>query len=368
MLRTPVKFLTLLIITRSLLAAVIAFAEDAPEPRITVEAVAVSRQPIVELVPVNGTLTPPRQAIVSTEVEGLVSKMYVDVGNRVEAGQALLELDPELNAIARDAALADVERSREALADSRRRLREAQALVGDNYIAETEVLALSSEVRIREAELRTAEIEAKRQEALLRRHRIVAPFPGTVSQKLAELGEWVEPGVELFELVDAQQLKADLEVPQRYFGRIREDTRISVQLSGDDTRTYKARVLHKVPLSRSGARTFVLRTVIEGKDVPQMIAGMSVSANLHLGTERRAIAIPRDAVLRYPDGRVTVWVAAPGSQWNQSAKVNEVQVATGLSFNGRLEITRGLKPGEIVITRGNESLQPGQSVILKKAQ
>ena len=367
MLRTPVTVLTLLIIAGSSLAAVVAVAEDAQKPRIAVEAVAVSRQPIVELVPVNGTLTPPRQAIVSTEVEGLVSKMHVDVGNRVETGQLLLELDPELNTIARDAALANVERNREALADSRRRLGEAQSLVGDNYIAETEVLALASEVRIREAELRAAEIEAKRQEALLRRHRILAPFPGTVSDKLAELGEWVEPGVELFELVDARQLKADFEVPQRYFGRIREDTEISVQFDGNDARTYRARVLHKVPLSRSGARTFILRTVIEGKDVPPMIAGMSVSANLRLGTERRAIAIPRDAVLRYPDGRITVWVAPPGSQWNQPARVKEQQVATGLSFDGRLEITRGLEPGQIVITRGNESLQPGQSVILKKA-
>ncbi|WP_377518051.1 efflux RND transporter periplasmic adaptor subunit [Microbulbifer taiwanensis] len=344
---------------------------------ITVEGLAAAVQPIVEPVPVTGTLTPPRQALLSAEVEGLVSGIYVDVGHRVKKDQPLLELDPELNQIARDAALAAVERSREALADSRRRLDEAQRLVGDKHIAESTVKSLASEVRIRDAELRAAQIEARRQEALLERHRIMAPFSGAVSRREAELGEWVQPGVALFELVSAERLRADFQVPQRFYSRIDPGTPLDVRFDaggerGHTDRIYRAKVQYKVPLSTSGARTFLLRTELPrtenaGGETPELIPGMSVSATLLLGTQRRSIAIPRDAVLRYPDGRITVWLAEKFSAWGKPATVREQQVTTGLSFEGLIEIRSGLEAGQIVITRGNESLREGQTVILRKA-
>lgn len=349
------------------------FAQESDNAAITVEAVPVSARPIVEPVPVTGTLTPPRQAALSTEVEGLVSAIHADIGHRVDKGQPLLELDPELNEIARDAALAEVERSREALADARRRLGEAQRLVGDNHIAETEVKSRASEVRIRNAELRAAEIEARRQEALLQRHRIEAPFSGAISSRAAELGEWVSPGTELFELVSADRLRADFQVPQRFYSRIDPGTPLEVRFDTGDNRiqaakTYKANVQYKVPLSTSGARTFLLRTEIAGRESPELIPGMSVSATLLLGTDRRGIAVPRDAVLRYPDGRITVWVVETFSRWDEAATVREQPISTGLSFDGLIEIRSGLEAGQVVITQGNESLQEGQQVILRKAR
>lgn len=356
-------------IHRLLIAAgLFAFSSHAAEQPITVEAQPVATHAIIEPVPVTGTLTPLRQSLLSTEVEGLVSEVHVDVGYRVAEGQPLLELDPELNEIARDAALAAVERSREALSDSRRRLNEAQMLVGDKHIAESEVRSLSSEVRIRTAELRAAEIEAKRQVALLRRHRIKAPFAGAISLKLAEVGEWVDPGADLFELVSTGQLHADFQVPQRYYARIDAKTPLKVRFESGGERDYEAVVQKKVPLSTSGARTFLLRTEIAGGESPGLIPGMSVSATLLLDTDRRGIAIPRDALLRYPDGRVTVWLVENFSGWGQPARVRERQVTTGLSFDGLIEIPSGLEAGQLVIIRGNESLQQSQTVILKRAE
>ncbi|SDZ77655.1 efflux RND transporter periplasmic adaptor subunit [Microbulbifer marinus] len=359
--------LTLAVSLSALTAVPFVSAQDDKGDAITVEAVTARQQAIVEPVPVTGTLTPSRQAMLSAEVDGLVSEIHVDVGNRVKKGQPLLELDPELNVIARDAALAEVERSREALAESRRRLGEAQRLIGDNHIAETEVEALASQVRIRNAELRRAQIEAKHQEALLRRHKISAPFDGAISQRFAELGEWVEPGVNLFELVSADGLRADFQVPQRVYARIDPKTPLEVRFDTDSDHTYKASVQHKVPLSSSGARTFMLRTEIATDSTPELIPGMSVSATLLLGSGRRSVAIPRDAVLRYPDGRITVWVAEKFNGWGKAARVREQQVSIGLGFAGLIEIRSGLKEGQVVVTRGNESLQEGQTVILRQA-
>ena len=67
----------------------------------------------------------------------------------------------------------------------------------------------------------------------------------------------------------------------------------------------------------------------------------------------------RDAILRYPDGRVTVWIVATEGD---VPVVHERIVATGFEFDGVVEVTSGLAAGELVVVRGNETLQEAQEV------
>jgi multidrug efflux pump subunit AcrA (membrane-fusion protein) len=69
--------------------------------------------------------------------------------------------------------------------------------------------------------------------------------------------------------------------------------------------------------------------------------------------------VPRDAIIRYPDGRVIVWTLEPG---DDGPVVAEQRVETGLTFSGRVEIRAGLAPGARVVVKGNEALQAGQPV------
>ncbi len=86
---------------------------------------------------------------------------------------------------------------------------------------------------------------------------------------------------------------------------------------------------------------------------------MSVRAVLRLGTDREAEVVPRDALIRYPDGRTIVWVArVDGDRY----VVSERLVRTGLVFDGSVEILDGLAVGERVVIRGNEALRDGQQV------
>ena len=97
--------------------------------------------------------------------------------------------------------------------------------------------------------------------------------------------------------------------------------------------------------------------------MPTRAPGMSVSAQLRVGTAREAEVVPRDALIRYPDGRTTVWVAAID---NDRYAVTERLVQTGLGFDGVIEIVEGLSVDERVVIRGNESLQQGQQVRIRE--
>ena len=117
-----------------------------------------------------------------------------------------------------------------------------------------------------------------------------------------------------------------------------------------------------VPVSDASARTFLIHVRVDA-DNALLTPGMSVHGTLNLSTGRQGVVISRDAILRYPDGRVTVWVIDPDSE---PPTVAEKRVTTGHSFDGRITIREGIQAGEIIVVRGNESLQEGQQVRVQR--
>lgn len=339
------------------LAAHLAAADDA----IQVEVAAVSSQALVEEIRLTGTVTSPRISLLSTEVHGLIKAIEVDAGDQVEAGERLLTLHDELAAIEKERAQAGLAGARAAMNNSQRRLEEARALAEQKGIAATEVRTRESQLAIDQAALQVAEAEAKRREIEWQKHTISAPYSGTISRKLAEAGEWLTPGAEVLELVATGQLRVDFQVPQRVYGRINNDSQVTIQFDALPGREFTVGVHRIVPLSGGAARTFLLRTQLPTQ-IPEVIPGMSANAVLKLSVEGPGITVPRDALQRYPDGRVSVWVIEGLNEQDQTATVREQQVETGLTFSGLVEIRSGLEPDQRVVTRGNEALRERQAV------
>jgi RND family efflux transporter MFP subunit len=258
-------------------------------------------------------------------------------------------------------AAAAVELAREELADARRRLTDAERLVKSRGIPETEVEARRSEVRADAATLRLRETELQREQERLRRYTLAAPFAGVISRKLSETGEWVDPGDQVLELVADRGLRVDFPVPQRYFPRLDAATRVVVRFDSLAAQPVMARVGEVIPVSDPSARTFLVRVYPERPDLP-LTPGMSASGTLALATGEQALVVSRDALLRHPDGRTTVWIVdGDGEQ----ASVSERQVRTGLAFNGQVVVHSGLDAGQRVVVEGNEALQQGQRVAVR---
>ncbi len=322
----------------------------------------VSASPLQQQIPITGSVSSPRTSAISSEVSGLVSRLLVDTGDKVQQGDLLLELEPELSEIARARAEAELAQARETLADSERQFQEAEELAANNNIAASEVRARQAQMAIDSAAVQVAETELRQQQALLRRHQIKAPFAGTLSQRLADPGEWIAPGTAVLELIDTENLRIDFQVPQGFYDKIDPQTLLSLTVDAYPEREFKARVHRKVPLSQPGSRTFLLRTLLESQ-APELIPGMSVSGQLVLDLQREGLVVPRDTVRRYPDGRTSVWVLTERD--GDQAQVTESQVETGLIFGDQIEIRSGLKPGQQLVTRGNEALQEGQKVLIE---
>ncbi|TGN39569.1 efflux RND transporter periplasmic adaptor subunit [Marinobacter confluentis] len=331
-------------------------AQDRPG----VELEQVETSDIISEVSLNGTVNALRTSRLSTAVAGLVEDVRVETGNDVAKGDLLVGLDDEQAEYELASARAEAAEARTRLEEARRRLAEARSVGAGRNIAATEVSARESEVAATEATLARLRAEERRRQVVLDRHRIEAPFDGVVSNRISDLGEWVTPGDELLTLVDTTNLRLDFRVPQNYYQRIDDGSELFLHMGGMDRERVPASIESLVPVSDPQARTFLMRAT--GPEKLNLLPGMAVQATLRVSTGKQGLTVSRDAINRYPDGRITVWIAEPAD--DELYEVREKRVEVGTSFDNRMEILGGLDGDEQIVIRGNESLQDGARVRL----
>ena len=246
--------------------------------------------------------------------------------------------------------------------DARRRFIEAEEVGAQRGIARTQVESLRAEVSSDEAALVASQAAAREQQAIVERHTLKAPFAGVISERHAELGEWVNPGDGLLELVATDDLRFDFRVGQDNFAALSPETPVEITLDALPDRSIPGYVDTIVPVKNPSARTFLVRVQADVNDTdnrPWITPGMSARGKLNIDIGRSGVTVSRDAILRFPDGRVTVWVVDTDGEL---PVVREQLVRTGSEFSGVVEITGGLADGDVVVVRGNEMLQEGQTV------
>ena len=319
---------------------------------------------VIKQVPLTGTVTSARVAQLSTEVSGLVKKVNVEVGDRVETDAELLELDREIEQLILAALQATTRQARAELADAKRRYEDAELLRKQKSISENELRLLEAEVEVDKSMLIRQQADERRQQARVERHTLRAPFDGVISERLTETGEWIEPGNPVLTLVAADDLRIEFRVPQEFFIRINPESTLNVTLDALPEHKFAASIDTIVPVSDPSSRTFLVHATVNAGDA-QMTPGMSVHGKLGLTTGRQGVVVPRDAILRYPDGRVTVWIINPGSE---PPTVTEKRVTTGNGFDGLVTIRDGIDPGDVIVVQGNESLQENQQVRIQRSE
>ncbi len=313
---------------------------------------------LTEDIAITGTVTSPQIATLSAAVSGLVDIVHVDVGARVEPGTLLLELDSELAKIALQGARASLESAQASYQEAKRKVDEALPLIKQNNIAATEMRARESQLSIAKAAVDRATADVNQRSAELKRHQVRAPFAGVISRKLTEQGEWVSPGKQVLELVATQNLRLDFQVPQNVYPRLNKNAKINVRFDAAPEESYSATILSTVPVNNPNARTFLLRAVLNNTN-PHITSGMSTKGVLQLHASEQGVLAPRDAIIRYSDGRIIVWKV---NQTGDEPVVEEQVITLGVSSAGKVEIKSGLNAGDLIVTRGNEALQPGQAV------
>lgn len=325
---------------------------------VRVSVAVVETEEIVEQVALSGTVTAARRSAVSVEVAGMVARIRVEEGDRIEEGDVLASLDARRVRLMSEQAEAAMRQAEAELADAERRLDMARRLAERRAVSEDERRSLETEVQADRAILDRLKAEAEEQALLLEFHEIRAPFAGVVAQRFTEAGAWVQPGDPVVELVELSRLRIDVAVPQEFYSRLAGGARATVRLDAKPEAAIEGALQSAVPVASPGSRTFLARIVVPNDD-GALMPGLSVKATLHLPTGSRRPVIPRDALIRHPDGRTSAWVVVSDGG---AMTAQERNIKTGRIFAGQVEVREGLSEGDAVVVEGNEGLQPGQAV------
>jgi len=325
--------------------------------QVQVRAEAVVSAPIVEELPLSGSVVSPRSSNLTTQVSGLVLSMHVDAGDLVQAGDVLLELDSQLTGLELDRLLARQEEAVLAYEDAKRLADEGRRLIDDKNISKSQFESRLATEAGEETKLRQLESQVQMQRVQLDRHVLRAPFGGVIGFKHTEVGQWLNAGNTALQLVQLDPLRVQAHVPERYFEEVRPGVKVTVSVDAHPGDSIDAVVESVVPVTDFKTRSFTARM-----DVPnpqRMLApGMSAHLVFELGgvESKPVLQVPADAIVRRNDGSAVVWVVHDGL-------ANVVPVTVGRRNQQSVEVSSAdLQKGDLVVTLGNESLRPDTQV------
>jgi len=145
------------------------------------------------------------------------------------------------------------------------------------------------------------------------------------------------------------------------------DVRLEFDAARDQTWT--GRVERIVPQADLLSRSFPVKVILENRIVdgqPVLRGGMLARAWLPVGANGEVTVVPKDALV-LGKGTPLVYVVDAGTEAG-TGSVRPVQVALGATVAGSVEVTGGLEPGQLVVTRGNERLRPGAAIKFQRAE
>ncbi|MFQ5765762.1 MAG: efflux RND transporter periplasmic adaptor subunit, partial [Rhodospirillales bacterium] len=181
-----------------------------------------------------------------------------------------------------------------------------------------------------------------------------APYAGAISRRLVEAGTYVNVGDPLVMLIDDIHLEVEADVPANRIAGLTPGTVVNFRLSGG--RQLAATVRAVIPDENPQTRTRTVRFVPESLTaVPNLAANQSVTVQVPASAGGKVVTVHKDAVLNRQGVRL-VYVS-------QNGKAVARPVQLGAAVGSRFVVVTGLKPGDLVIVRGNERLRPGQPVI-----
>lgn len=329
----------------------------------------------VELGPVELTeqlvasVRPVTRATLAAEQEGLVASRLFDEGQAIEEGAVLAQLDLDMLNVMRAAAAAsqgsakaELDRAKLDASNAERELQRVKRLFEGNVAPEKEYLDALTRydqsvalVAVRKAQLAEADAALARVDLQIRKARIVSPISGVVSKRHVEVGNWLRVGDAVAELVQLDPLWVEVNAPEASVARLRRGDEARVVIDALGGKELTGKVDQILPEADAGSRTFRVRILLpnpEGRIRP----GFFARATLLSSSDAPQLTVPKDAIVNR--GGMSYVVAAR----NGVAAIVPVQV---LRFAGeRVAVVGELQPGEMVVTRGNELLAPGQVLII----
>jgi len=352
---------------------------------------AVRQESVRRTLEVVGTLAAEDQVTVSSEVDGVVRRVLADLGDRVSAGQPLVELDREKLQYSLDQQRAaharsltkygatdaehlpriedtpDVRRAAAELAQAKQSLERAAELQKRQLIPQQTLDDANTTLRLRTAAYDSSLQEAKNLQAdidaseaamkLAERHledaSIRAPFDGYVQQRMVSLGELVKAQMPVMNVVRVDPLKLLSEIPERMAPWIKVGQPLTLTVDAFPDKPFTATVSRISPAVNTQTRTFAFEGLAPNREA-LLKPGTFARVRLETSLVEQVMTIPY-AAMQYRYGVYRAFAVA-------GDRLEARELKTGDRVGDRMEILAGLNTAERVAMTDVDTLTDGMKI------
>ena len=325
---------------------------------VAVEVTPVTVLPLSETIAAAGNISAMTDAVVGSETAGRVTRVAVKVGDHVKAGQILFQIDDELRAIAVEQAKAQLLAAETNFTKSQKDYARAQKLYETKDISNAELEGNKLGMQSAEAQYKSALVGLKLAQRQYDDTKIKSPINGIVASRRVDLGEMVAPGSDVANIVNISKVKVKLSIPEEQIGLIRLKQPASLHIDSDPTTEFKGMVYTVGSKTETpNGHSYPVEVIVENKDISVLKVGMFARVSIQVRTVPDALVISKESLVTEDTGP-QVYVVE-----NHTAKLRAVKL--GIRSGDKVQVTGGLKQGELVISFGQKKLKNGSPVQYK---
>lgn len=309
----------------------------------------------------SGTVTAEKDAQLAPLEAGLVKAIFVEAGDKVSVGQALLSLDDTLVKLRLAQVRADKISAEVQQQEAQRQYDEVVSLAKRKVVADSLLAERKANLASANAALTNAQAQLALQQEIVKRHTLTAPFDGVIARRQVDIGEWVSQQNQIFQLVSNSSLRLVVDLPQEHLRAISQTTDIVVHVIPDvmPDQQYQLPLSNIVGISDSASRTVQVRINLPSSS--DLIPGMSARARFDLASQGEKLTwLPRSALKRHPDGGNSVFTV-------DGNKIKRHKIELIKNESDRVAVI-GLPGNAAVVISGTELLKDNQTVTTAKGQ
>ncbi len=300
-----------------------------------------------------GAVEPDKSSIIASEIEGLVGSLTGTEGMFVEKGDVIAKFNTRTIEID--------------LKEAEANKREAQAryqLAKKNLVRfqELEEKGVASTQQLQDAEsersalgARIAQFQAQIDGLKydIEKSSITAPFSGYITEEYTEVGQWVEKGGPVVELINIETADITIDMPERYISKVKPGLQVSVNFDALPDNQVEGEITSLVPQADAESRTFPVKINLDNKD-GIIKSGMVARVSFPIGEPSTVKLVPKDAIVSQNNANF-IYIVNEGA-------VQPLPVSTGMAYEDKIQVIGPVQTGQLVVVKGNERLMPNQPV------
>ena len=301
-----------------------------------------------------GTVESRLVSTVAGEISGLVESFLAREGQVVKQGQVLAQLRRTSLELRLRAAVAQLkeDEARQKLAE--RTLERARELSEGGIYSQQQLDEALFEFNAWQGRIERLRAEIEQFKHDLEQTTIRAPYDGVVVRENTQIGEWLEAGGTVVELLSLEQLEVSLDLPERYFDALRMKAPVRISFESLPGVEFDGQVQSIIPRADPQARTFPIKLSLSNPQ-GRIAVGMLARVILPIGDPYISTLVPKDAVITQGKQQFVYLLSEDDS-------VRRTAVRTGVGVGQWVQVEGPLQGGEKVVIQGNERLQDGQKV------